>query len=123
MVKIYREGLPEFRAAVKKALEVGLTEKDITDGRWWTYGQTGRGVVATDAAIDAVIDCYSMTIVQCMKKGGMVRLQGFGTLYVGKRPARMSSGAIVNRPLPSAKVVRFKAAAALQRALEMGVGE
>lgn len=116
MPVVYRKGLAEFRAAVKVALEVGATDADVTDGRWWTYQEGPRAVVATDAAIDAVILCVSLPFIFAMFQHDRVVIRDFGTFFAGVRRDFEMSGATAGT---SARryVGRFRAARAWQAAI------
>lgn len=115
--KIYREGMAEFRAAVKVALEVGAVDSDVTaDGRWWTYVPPWRAVVATDAAIDRVIACFSTVLVKLLKSGDGLRLRDFGTFFVTYRNSFVMTGA-ASGVAPRRVVARFRAARGLQKVI------
>ncbi len=72
------------------------------------------GLTKSDAnrAVDAVLDIVTATL----KKGGEIRLAGFGTFRVAKRAARMGrnpqTGAAIN--IPASKQPKFSAGKSLK---------
>ncbi len=72
------------------------------------------GLTKTDAnrAVDAVLDIVTATL----KKGGEIRLAGFGTFRVAKRAARVGrnpqTGAAIN--IPASKQPKFSAGKSLK---------
>ena len=72
------------------------------------------GLTKTDAnrAVDAVLDIITATL----KKGGEIRLAGFGTFRVAKRAARVGrnpqTGASIN--IPASKQPKFSAGKSLK---------
>ena len=80
-------------------------------------GSDGTGLSKTDSAkaVDSVFD----TIMSELKKGGDVRLVGFGTFLVSKRKATTGrnpqTGAAIQ--IPAANVPKFRAGKALKESL------
>jgi DNA-binding protein HU-beta len=75
------------------------------------------GLTKSDAnkAVDSVLD----TITATLKKGGEIRLAGFGTFRVAKRAARTGrnpqTGATIN--IPASKQPKFSAGKSLKDAV------
>jgi DNA-binding protein HU-beta len=70
---------------------------------------------AAGKSIDAIID----GITKALKKGDRVSLIGFGTFSISKRKARTGRNPQTGKPIKIAarKVARFKAGAALRKAV------
>lgn len=119
MIK-YRKGLAELREAVRVAISEGATDKDITDGKWFTYQKmeptSALRVVATDEAVDTVIRIFTIVFQVALKSGGMVSFRGFGTFFVGTRGSFVMTGA-ASGISAYRKVGRFRQSRDLQKAL------
>ena len=72
--------------------------------------------VQAKAALEATLDAVTKTL----KKGDKVALIGFGTFDVKKKPARMGTNPATKAKIKLAakKVVKFKAGAALAKAVK-----
>jgi DNA-binding protein HU-beta len=71
------------------------------------------------AAATSVIDAIVGGITKALKKGGDVRLAGFGTFSVAKRAARKGRNPATGAPIkiPASKNARFKPGTTLKTAL------
>ncbi len=81
--------------------------------------QIAKSADISKAAAGRALDATVGAIRTSLKKGGMVTLVGFGTIYVGKRAARGGrnprTGATIK--IKAARVPKFRAGKALKDAV------
>ncbi len=89
-----------------------MNKNELIDG---LADKCGFSKADSGRAVDCILDC----ITGELKKGGEVRLIGFGTFSVSKRAARQArnpqTGATIQ--VPASKQAKFKAGKALKDAV------